>query len=97
MIKLEKRLMSFCEDCEMFAPCCFKLREKTEDNKSFYINTVIECQHADICINAVHQYQKTCENTPIIREPSPCKYCDSDEASCCGCDKYFEWREKYDD
>lgn len=68
MIKLEKRLMQWCEDCEMFAPCCFKLREKTEDKKSFDINTVIVCQHADICSHAVHQYQKSCENTPIIKE-----------------------------
>lgn len=97
MIKLEKRLMQFCEDCEMFTPCAMKIREKQDDN-SYAIKAVVMCKDADICSNAVHQYQKTLENTSIIRDPSPCKECDfSDKASCCGCDKYFEWREKYDD
>lgn len=97
-IKLEKRLMQWCEDCEDFAPCCFKLREETEDKKSFDINTVIICRHADICSNAVQQYQKSCENTPIVNDPSPCKACKTlHKESCCGCRAYFEWRKKYDD
>lgn len=52
MIKLDKHTMPCCEDCEKYTPCCFKLSNKT---------TMVECQHADICINAIHQYQKTCE------------------------------------
>ena len=35
MINVEKHLMQWCEECNMFAPCCFKLREQTEDKKSF--------------------------------------------------------------
>ena len=99
MINVEKHLMQWCEECNMFAPCCFKLREQTEDKKSFNINTVIECQHADICSNAVHQYQKSCENTPEIKSvPSPCEDCEViGTGSCDGCMAYYEWREKYDD
>lgn len=96
MIKLEKRLMQWCEDCEMFAPCSMKLREKQDDN-SYVIKAVVMCSHADICSNAVHQYQKTLESTSIIRDSSPCKDCDADTASCCGCSKYFDWRSKRDD
>ena len=69
MIKLEKRLMPYCENCDDFYPCCMRSREKTEDGKSFNINVVVMCQHADVCINAVHQYQKACERN----EQEDCK------------------------
>lgn len=96
MIKLEKRLMPWCEDCELFAPCSMKLRDKQDDN-SYVIKAVVMCKNVDICGNAVHQYQKTLESTSIIRDPSPCKDCDADKTLCCGCSKYFDWRSKYDD
>lgn len=60
MIKIEKRLMQWCEDCERYRPYCYNVRERTEDQKSFNINTVIECEHADICSFAIHQYIKAC-------------------------------------
>lgn len=98
MIKLEKRLMQWCEDCDEFAPCSMKIEEKQNDN-SYAIEVVVMCQHADICSNAIHQYQKTCENTPEIKNvPSPCKDCKViNKKPCDGCMAYYEWREKYDD
>lgn len=94
MIKLEKRLMQYCEDCEMFAPCSMKLREKQDDN-SYVIKAVVMCKNIDICSNAVHHYQKTCKNTSIIRDPSPCKDCElsgGKELFCEGCKAYYEWK-----
>lgn len=89
MIKLEKRLMQWCEDCEMFAPCAMKIREKQDDN-SYAIKAVVMCKNVDICSNAVHQYQKTLDN----HDPSPCKDCDANKKTCGGCSKYFDWRSK---
>lgn len=73
MIKLEKRLEQWCEDCEMFAPCAMKLRDKQDDN-SYAIKVVVMCKNVDICNNAVHQCQKTCENTSIIKEINEIKF-----------------------
>ena len=63
MIKIEKRLMEYCENCDMLQPCTMKLKEKQYDY-SYAIKVVVMCQHADICSHAVHQYQKSCENVP---------------------------------
>lgn len=95
MIKLEKRLMPYCEECENLTPCTMKLRDKREDG-GFDIKVVVMCTYADTCSHAVHQYQKTCENVPEIKsDPSPCKDCETLHKEVCkGCKAYFEWRGK---
>lgn len=60
MIKLEKRLYPFCEECKVFSPCSIKTREKLDDN-SYAIKVLIRCSHSDLCINAVNQYNKLTE------------------------------------
>lgn len=104
MINIEKRLMPWCEECEVFAPCSMKLREKQDDN-SYAIKAVVTCSHADICSNAVHQYQKHLMNTSAmlefesvienISEPSPCRDCKTlHKSSCTGCEARSEWIKK---
>jgi hypothetical protein len=36
-------------------------------------------------------FEKTYE--PVNENPSPCSACGQDTASCCGCDKYYEWKD----
>lgn len=104
MIKLEKRLEQYCEDCEMFAPCSMKLREKQDDN-SYAIKAVVMCKNVDICSNAVHQYQKQLINMTAmvefesaienISDQSPCKDCEisgGKELFCEGCKAYYKWK-----
>lgn len=87
MIKIEKRLFSYCEECEKYEPTCMCVRTRDGNN-----TTIIQCTKADICINAINQYKNCCENKPIISDPSPCRDCDANTALCCGCDKYYDWR-----
>lgn len=56
MIKIIKRLMPYCEECEDINPYCTKIRDRTEDGKSYDFNIVVMCQNADICSQAVHRF-----------------------------------------
>lgn len=58
MIKIEKRIMPWCEECENFEPNTICLSGQTVNGESIDKRIVVECINADICSNAVHQYQK---------------------------------------
>ena len=53
MIKVQKRIMKYCEGCDEFSPICYK---KLENDGT--ITTIVECSNADICSNAVYRYCK---------------------------------------
>lgn len=68
------------------------IKEIAKNERAKVIDEVIKTLGNDYWNIAKIQQLKEQKSNNTDNTKSPCCYCKSDQASCCGCPEYFEWK-----